>query len=49
MYAYYIVRGHSKRELEELTYREKLFYIEAMALDIENENKKMEQMFGARQ
>ena len=46
MYAYYLQKGHSLGSLSSLPYLEKMFYIEAMNYNIEEENKRYEAMFG---
>lgn len=46
MYAFYLVRGHSKKDLEGLTYTEKLFYVEAMKLELEREQTKYNSLLG---
>lgn len=46
MYSFYLVRGHSKKELEKLTYLEKIFYFETMLFHEKNEAAKFNSLFG---
>ena len=46
MFAYYLERGHSIRELASLTFLEKAFLTASMELHIEAEEKAIEEMKG---
>ncbi|WP_256761405.1 hypothetical protein [Cohnella sp. WQ 127256] len=47
MMAFYLVRGQSKSDLENLTYMEKLFYYEAMNIYFKQEAEKYNSIFGS--
>lgn len=46
MYSYYLQKGHSLKELVNLTYAEQVFYMESMIYEIERENKKYSAIMG---
>lgn len=46
MYAYYLVKGHSKNELENLTENERTFYLASMELAEEMRIKELQAMLG---
>ncbi|OLS02239.1 hypothetical protein [Tissierella creatinophila] len=46
MYAYYLNKGHALDSLLSLSYVEKIFYVESMMYNIEQENEKTKAMFG---